>query len=276
MKTLFAVLVVFLTLSAFNPAVAQDAPTLEAAASAVARDPVAVAQQAVASMGGASALVGLQDSVGTGTLTLAGPSPKAMPIVLKTQGTRKVRSELQTPEGTRVRILNDGRAAALRPDGSVKWLSVENTLAERVSHIPALSLLAENADANVGVEYMGPGVVNGQPAEVVGLSFTPSSDVKQAAEFLELTRCLFFVDPGSGTIAKIEYTHYAEGHRSTNWKEEVFLSDYRSVEGVLVPFKQITLRNGELESALELSSIQFNVGLADSEFALPVEVADAK
>lgn len=243
------------------------------------KDPqgVAIVQQALAAMGGAAALTATSlHSVTTGTLTLAGPSPKDMPIVLKTKGTRKVRSELQTPEGTRVRILNDGRAVAIRPDGSVKWLSVDNAMAERVSHIPALSLLAENAEASVAVEYVGPATVNGQPVVVVGLSFTPSSDAKQAAEFLELTRCLFFVDPGSGTIAKIEYTHYAEGHRSTKWKEEVFLSDYRSVEGVLVPFKQITLRNGELESALELSSVQFNVGLADAEFALPAEVADAK
>ncbi len=256
---------------------AQDAPATDSPPP-VQKDAqgLAIAQQAITAMSGPQLLAGLQDSVSTGTLTLAGPSAKSIPIVLKTQGTRKVRSELQAAEGTRVRILNDGRAAALRPDGSVKWLSIENTLAGRVSHIPALSLLAEVADANVGVEYVGPGAVNRQPVAVVGLSFTPYSDAKQAADFLELTRCLFFVDTGSGTIAKIEYTHYAEGHRRTKWKEEVFLSDYRSVGGVLVPFKQITLMDGKLESALEFSSVQFNVGLSETEFALPVEVADAK
>jgi hypothetical protein len=62
--------------------------------------------------------------------------------------------ELQRPSGTTVRILNHGEAVMQRPDGTVHHLLMNNTYGERVSHIPAFSLLAENQAQAVALDQI--------------------------------------------------------------------------------------------------------------------------
>ena len=235
----------------------------------VTKDPagLAVAQRAISAMGGQGQ--SLSDSQATGTLTMAGDKPQSFPVVLKTKGTRMVRVELQRDSGITVRILNQGRGVIQRPDGTVQRLVMNNTLAERVSHIPALSLLAETQDATVPVEYAGTAQVNAAPADVVALSVIPASDPQQARVFHDQTRTLFFLDQGSGLVTKVQYTQVAENDTDAKQAVEVLFSDYRNVNGVWVPFRQATYTDGKLESELVLDTVTFNVGLADEEFSLP-------
>lgn len=50
--------------------------------------------------------------------------------------------------------------------------------------------------------------------------------------------------------------------------QQVF-SDYRRVGSIAVPFHQTTLLDGRIESDLQLSAIQFNVGVPESDFVVP-------
>jgi len=47
------------------------------------------------------------------------------------------------------------------------------------------------------------------------------------------------------------------------------LADYRSINGLLVPFHQTVFVDGKLETDLTFASVTLNVGLSDAEFALP-------
>src|SRR5258708_30500508 len=108
---------------------------------------VAVAQAAFTAMGGAQAIAGYQDSLASGTVTIsAGGNQVSYPITMKSKGLRETRVELQMAKGANVRIVNQGQGAILRPDGSVKSLFSNNTFAEHVNHVPALSILAEYAN----------------------------------------------------------------------------------------------------------------------------------
>ncbi len=257
---------------------AQDAPATDSAEPAQ-KDPqgVAVVQQAITVMGGATLAQGSLDSVSTGTLVIGGPTPAAFPITIKTKGTRKLRSELERPNGKGVRILNEGKAANIRADGRVRHLIRENTLAERISHIPLLSLLAEYQDAAVEVKLEAPVLVDGKPAAVVALSIV-SVDLNNSVENpREATRTTFVVDAGTGFIAEVRYTSHAENDSTHTRPVVIRYSDYRQVSGLWVPFRQTTYLDGRLESELVLSSVAFGVGLSDSEFELPkAEVANAQ
>jgi len=83
--------------------------------------------------------------VAVGTLKQYGDNSASRSTRLYSSGTDHVRTEIDRPVGTSVRILNAGAAWLLRPDGSSKKGAIENSMAQRVDHIPALSLLAEYA-----------------------------------------------------------------------------------------------------------------------------------
>jgi hypothetical protein len=240
---------------------------------------VGIAQRSVAAMGGANAGLSAlgsgpagSDSIATGTLTLYGNNVKdntnVIPIVLKTKGTDRVRLELQRPSGTTVRILNHGEAVMQRPDGSTRRLLMNNTYGERVSHIPAFSLLAENAAQTVEVAQMSDRVVGAQRRNVIALSVVPTTDPDQAKHFRAQTRTTFEIDSASGLVTRIGHPLAAENDPNVVQQTEIEYSDYRTVDGVAVPFRQKNYADGKLESELVLDSVSLKVQLNDSEFDL--------
>lgn len=201
---------------------------------------ISLAQQSLAAMGGAHALL-LKDSVATGQaqiFKLDGTST-VFPITKKSVGTGTVRTELQRPEGTQVRIVNNGAATIQRANGSVRSLLTNNTIAERVEHIPALSLLSDWANASMELTYIGPDSVNGQPADVLSISYIPPG-VQDANLWRNMTRTLFYVDRATAFVSKIQYQNVAENNTNLSEKVEIFFSKYQAVNGVLVPFQQST------------------------------------
>lgn len=231
---------------------------------------VSIVQHALFATGGTQSSLAIQDSVTTGIVQYVRSNQIVrVPIVIKSRGTKSIRYELQEQDGTKIRVVNQGRAVIQTPDGRVTELIGNNTLAERVNHIPALSLLSDLGDGSVDVEDGGDGTVNGQPADVVALAFHPAAHAAVAEKQRDMTRRLFYIDRATKTVSKIQYPRFAENRPGSSQKVEVLLSDYRSISGVLVPFKQITYFDGKLMSELSISSVMFNVGLPESDFVLP-------
>lgn len=138
----------------------------------VTKDVVAVtlAQRSVSAMTGGAGIVAYRDSMMTGKLTVGGEVPKTFSVVFKTLGTREVRIELTNEEGTRLRTLNGGQAVIQYPNGKIRKLLMNNTLPERVSHLPSFSLLAEASDPSVIIESAGSSKTpDGRTASVVAM-----------------------------------------------------------------------------------------------------------
>src|SRR5712691_632257 len=179
----------------------------------ISKDPqaMAIAQTALAAMGGASALLFYQDAQASGTFTVYATSPASTySITLKCKGTQETRVELQMPSGTNVRIVNTGQGVIEKPDGTVRHLTANNTFAERVNHIPLLSILGQYQNSSVSVQYQGTALVNGQSTSVVAVSLIPNTDPNQGPIFASMTQSLFYVDQVSELIDKIQYTNYDE------------------------------------------------------------------
>jgi hypothetical protein len=166
--------------------------------------------------------------VATGTIEFTtSKGPLILPIVLKSKGTRMLRTELQRPEGMRLRIVNRGRGVIEKADGTVMKLASVNTAIERVNHIPALSILDRTADPSTEIKYVGPASVNGRPAGVISLAYVPTSEPRAAKLFRSTTQTLFYVDQATQLLTKMEYRNFAENDTNLADKVEVFFTDYQ-------------------------------------------------
>jgi hypothetical protein len=240
--------------------------------SAARKDPTAVSliQGTLTAMGCGQAL-GFQDSLASGTAQVYAPAGtfQTFPIVKKTIGTTLTRTELQAQDGTHIRILNNGVAALVRPNGTSKRLIINNTVVERAQHIPCLSLLPEFQATNIDVQYVGTDTVNGDPASVVALSDAYGANADAISFTKSVTRTLFYISQTTGMVSKVQFQSFAENNASLASKEEIVFSNYSTVSGVAVPFIQSSYSDGALQVVITFTSVAFNAGISTSDFNLP-------
>lgn len=243
-----------------------------AAPSIATKDPagLAVAARSVAAMSSPTLDITSVDSVATGNVVVQGQS---MPIVLKTKGTRMLRSEVQKAKGSHVMVINNGRGQITQSDGTVRNLLMNGTYGVRILHLPALSLLAEYQQADVEVARPEQSAVSGKNSTVLTFAVVPPGRTKEESDlFRRDTSTRLFIDSDTGVVQKLEFNNPAENDPDSFQKTTVVYSDYRQVGQMMVPFRIATYVDGDLESEIVLDSIQFNVGLSDSDFQIKEEV----
>lgn len=239
---------------------------------AVTTDPQAlqVAQACFTAMGGAQALAAYQDSVVSGTVNIASGSSQpatSYPIRIESKGLRETRVELQKPAGKNIRIVNQGMGVIIRPNGAIKKLYSNNTFHEHVNHIPLLSVLAELGSTNINLLYKGTAQVQNQTEDVIEIDFIPN--LANAAFFASSSATLLYVNQTTQLVDKIQRASFYEGDEKHTFNEETYFSNYQSVNGVLVPYHVSVFVDGQPESDFVFTSAQLNVGLPDSDFAIP-------
>ena len=85
----------------------------------------------------------------------------------------------------------------------------------------------------------------------------------------QLTSRDFFIDPATSLIVKTEVMTHPLETLTVSLPEDVYFSNYQRVNGVMVPFTVTETINGQKVWTIQLSSVQFNSGLGDADFALP-------
>lgn len=259
--------VLSLTLILSAPATAQ-APTTPRAI----KDPssIALIQRALGVMGWQTAISQL-DTLTTGTLVRG---TTRLPIVIKTKGTKMLRVEIQRGDGTNVYIVNNGHAQIQSPDGRLRQVALNNSFGQRVWHIPALSLLAEYADAQIDI---GATTLDNSPALSIPVAVIPSSadSQVQANSFRRLTKTTFLFNADL-LVSEIRYNQYDEKPPHDPVPARIVFSDYRRIGPLFIPFHDTSYQGDTLDYDLYLDSVQFNVGLTDADFALSQEATNAK
>jgi len=227
----------------------------------------AVAQRSLNLMG-TNQLVPGQTVTVTGAITLSADKPVVFPVVITSRGSSQMRSVITTPKGPRLFIVNNGHGVIRYPDGTVKWLADENMVSQRVSHIPAISLLSEYASPGTSLENIGPATVDGRLADVVAIGIYSGNDTSSAQQEAKKTRTLIYSDHASGLVLRVQQLNYGEDIRSDAQQFETRYSDYRDVSGVLVPFHQQLYVDGRLLQDFVISSVTFGTIVSDADFAL--------
>jgi hypothetical protein len=229
---------------------------------------LAIAQAALAAMGGNQVLAAYQDSVASGTATVyTDGNQVSYPIIMKSKGLRETRVELQTTKGTNIRIVNQGQGAIIKPNGTVKNLYSNNTFPEHVNHIPLLSVLAEISNGSVNVLYKGTARIQAQSEDVIEIDFVPT--LMNGAMLASMSRASFFVNQTTKLVDKIQRATFYEGDDKNTFNEETYFTNYHSVNGMLVPYHVSVFVDGKLDTDIAITALNVNVGLLDTDFALP-------
>jgi hypothetical protein len=239
-----------------SAAVAQDPPR---------RDPQAlvVLQHAAASMGVAR-LASVQDSVVEATASLPGRQPEGT-ITIKTKGNDRMRWDGTKGGETNSEVVSRGRPSRSTREG---WRSgpSANSQHRRPDHLPALLLTHELPRAEVSLTYVGLEEVEGRQTYHVRVARVSNLGNPVDEQITKNSELDLFIDAQTFLVLKVYYIHLSE----TDWRRgvpmEIYYGDYRNVDGVLVPFHQRKVFNGTTISEIRITSVRFNVGLADTDF----------
>jgi len=220
--------------------------------------PAQILDKYIAALGGAEKLAKLTSYVGKGSYTGFDTSADKVPVEVYAKAPDQRTTILHAPVGGGV--IKDGTTAF---DGHSGWINAANTL------VPMMNLTGGNLEgAKVDAVLSFPGSVKtmltnlraGFPATRIG-----DRDVVVIEGNMGRSGVKLYFDKQSGLLLRqLRYARTAVGLNPT----QVDYSDYRDVAGVKLPFKWIvTWTDGQ--SSYEMDSIQANVPIDASKFAMP-------
>jgi hypothetical protein len=230
-------------------------PSVVFSQQAPAVDGASIVQRSLAAMG-CAAIARDTTAMLSGSLTLADGT--VMPLTMYSQGDNRLRSELDTPKGRKVTIVNEGKGQMQQSDGRVIALAENNTSHQRPTHIPCLT----NLDLPPGTAervVIRSDQVAGDVLDAVEIAPANRPKSKQISDRM---KTLFWISRNSGYVVKLQYINSNEHNASDTEPVIVEYSDYRVIDGVAIPFRQVT-RAGDLVLDLRFNSVQLNTSAAD-------------
>lgn len=219
-------------------------------------DAQSILQRASATMGCSSITPATEIRVTAHLQTASVPAPMA--VTIDSQGNSRWRSELDTPKEHKVTIVNNGRGQIQHADGRVTPLSDDNRAHQRPMHIPCLTDIALPRGA-IDVTYLRTETAGVELLDVVEVLPVVRPTLKAAADRF---KTVFWISRTSGYVAKLQYINAAEQDTNDTQTVEIDYLDYRVIDGLAVPFHQVT-HSGTFSLDLLIDSVQLNAPVAD-------------
>jgi outer membrane lipoprotein-sorting protein len=209
------------------------------------------------------------DAVVTGTfIRMKAGTERTYPATLKIKGPRRFRSEA---ENGHVTIVNGDQAAIFSAEGANKQQG-HRALSIRPLPLPFFSELATAAFGQYGIRYLGTEEVRGEVCEELLIEFHPdgasgANDIRR-----RVGRVRLWVSQTTYLPVQMELVRLAETNPTVSMEYLVRYSDYRLISGLAVPYRHEEYVHDRLRYRFQISDVQFNVGLQDSEFAIPTDL----
>jgi hypothetical protein len=231
-------------------------------AHAPARDQVLdpLIMRAIEARGGLDALTGVKRIIADADTVLVTPDGK---VSAKTRTyieyPDRIRVDAQVPGAEIVQVYADGTAWMKDPAG------VHDAPPDMVAEFAASArrdvyvLLIGAASGAIKVRPAGEEGHEGRRLKVFEFSTGTDPDVK------------LHIDPQSATVVRLTYdsrTKTPDGTVETRLTEEIF-SDYRTVDGITMPFKATVKREGVIVSERQLTRVQINAPIPADLFQKP-------
>jgi hypothetical protein len=204
---------------------------------------------------------------------IAGSDKETGAVTLQAKGTGESRIDLTLNGGTRTEVRNDEagfhQGQSVAPDGTLQAWAEHNCQVNASWFFPVLSVLVSTSDSSliftyIGLESWGNGSVqhirayrylSGQKASVI--SFTESMSTED-----------IYLDSVSFLPVAFTFNVHPDGDASTNIPLEIDFSNYKTVNGVQIPFHVQRLISGGLALDIVVTSAVVNSGLSDVPFAI--------
>jgi hypothetical protein len=226
------------------------------------RDPqaVAVLQQAVAVLGGEAAYAQVRDAVTTGMIGAApGSSARTGSFVWKVAG-EEFRREFRSGSSEAVTVSGSGSPTHTR-DGKSKRIAYHVVLASPPLHLPGLVLYRQLASREYSMKFIGTETVAGRAAVHIQtcLERTEVSTLITVQEW--------FFDAATGLPLRVEFRIPDTKIASDYIEAAAEFSDFRAVNGLLLPFRITSYHDKQLWTVAQVGSVAVNAGVNPAEFA---------
>ena len=195
----------------------------------------------------------------------------ALPTTIEIKGTSL--SKLWIPSSADLRTEVAGTLDSLpacawtSADGSSHPIPFENC-AIPGWFLPQFGPLARVADDSTSVRYVGRETKLGEAVDhysiTVALPF-PSS--QQSTTVIPISSDIY-LDSSTNIPVGLRYFAHPNSDLLVNLPVEVRYSDYRLVNGAMVPFKIVKLINGAVLMDISVNSASMNTGIVDTEFSV--------
>jgi hypothetical protein len=236
-----------------------DVPAIQ-----VQRDPGATASLATAISSLARSVPA--DSVATGTVevTLGAHSEKGT-ITIRTRGLTQTSETLVLPSGTQ-KFVFDGDMASDNLNGGPEVRSAELAASAQSPMFPLPLLANAYSDNAFSAADLGPEVLDGTSTNHIRLTRTYAD--RRLSDLAALSRRDVWLDAKSGLPQRVSYARRTATGAEAPIRVDVFLSDYRDVDGVMYPFTIRKDLNGSLWADITIQSVTFNNGLSAADFVI--------
>jgi hypothetical protein len=260
------ILIALLTL--ISPSVFAQSPTPVSAPAApappaVARDAQALAtvQSAIAAMGGAGAVAGIQDATVQGTIQdQPNDGSPTQNFSWMSSGTQ-FRSQITTSSGTRIYVSGNGSPVD-QENGVNTPVPSFVAQANLPYEVPALVLLNELNNPNYTISYVGTQTINGNPA--IHIRTCDDTDFTSSL----VTPQEWYFDATSGLPVRVEYKLPQNTDAQHPLPLSIDFGNFKTVSGIFVPY-QLTMNEGPVVEIATVNSVALNSGLSSSTFAAP-------
>lgn len=203
------------------------------------------------------------DAVAMATLSMgsADGTPTTKTITFKARGRTQFRWEYsESPGQATISDLPAGLARAgtgmgITPQSAQPWL------------LPFLGRLQEFADPAVRVEYLGTENIR-EPTYRLRFRRVPDPTDLRADEVKAGSPMTVWLSATTFLPVQIEYLQQSFTNRLAFMRRVRRYGDYRLMQGILVPFHQEVWSEKQLVYTLDISSVQFNVGLPAADFQM--------
>lgn len=260
MRRSFAV-ALFLTLAVSPLALSAQQPTVPT------RDPqaIGVLANALAAMGGQNVAT-VQDTVVQATMTppaSQGGNPGTLTIT--TKGVNKMRFDGSGGAKTSSVIFNTGSELRSNAAGWHQAPSA-NASHKRFEHIPVLMLTYELTRTDLSVTYVGVETLAGRSVQHVQLARVSNLGNALDVTLSRNSQIDVWVDAQTMFVVKVAFLYLSETDWRVGLPMEIFYDNYQNTNGLLVPFHQKCLFNGQPLEDMQITSFSVNQSPADSKF----------
>lgn len=247
-----------LACSASYLALAQGTKDLEA---------VKVLSAAVDAAGGVPTIIAIQDFSATGTATYywAKQSVPA-PVTLKARGASQFRVDAILDSGTRSWVASNGMGTLVNTDGIRTKIPFYNAVNVGILSWRLPNIMTALTDPTITASYVG--LVQSEQGQAYQIHVQQTDASNPDPVLANIKAVDYFVDPNTYLLLQTVDSTYSTTDLTQAYQHAVVFSDYRNVNGVMVPFSITEKISDQSTWSIQLDSITFNVGLTDTDFKL--------
>jgi hypothetical protein len=234
------------------------------------RDPEAlgIVAKALKAAGGATALSTIHDITASGIITYywAGEEVKGS-VTVKGRGISQFRLDASLPDGVRSWAVSNGTGFVKETDGTVRQIPGHNTLNFGNLTFPLSFIATVAQDPSFSVNYIGLEAKDESSVYHIRTQKIFSSRTDPSGILTKLTIRDFYIDSVSFQLVSTSDMVHPTDASTVDYPREMQFSNYRAVNGVLVPFTVAEVATGQRTYLIQLDQVTFNSGLQDPDFA---------